>query len=262
MTERLAVVTGATGGIGRAIATRLGSDGFTVVAHYNRNEAAARELAAAITEQGGRCLTVQADLESVHGVDTVVGFVDELLAGEDGLSVGILVNNAALLLGPSFDTATPEEFDRYFAINVRAPLFLAQQLSRRMAPGGSVVNISSAGAHFSSPGDILYTMTKATIESLTKNMAEAVAPRGIRVNAVVPGFTNNGNPAFKNPAVLAYMSAFALLGGVAAPEVVADAVSFLASDKASRTTGALLDVTGGSLLGVRGEREHGLKALL
>lgn len=262
MVERLAIVTGATGGIGRAICMRLSNDGYTLVAHYHRNEASAHALATLVADRGGRCLTLRADLALPEGVDEIVAAVDELLGREPDTLLCALVNNAARLLGPSFECATPAQFDEYFSINTRAPFFLSQQLSRRMHMGGCIVNLSSASAHFSSPGDIVYAMTKACTESLTKNMAEAVAPLGIRVNAVIPGFTDNGHAAFDNADAVHYMSSFAALGGVSDPATVADAVAFLISASASRTTGALLDVSGGSLLGIRGEKAKGLREFL
>ena len=131
-----------------------------------------------------------------------------------------------------------------------------------MLNGGSIVNISSASAHFSSPGDIIYAMTKAALESFTRNVAEAVADRGIRANVVIPGFTDNGHPAFSDDRVRQYMSSFSVLGGVADPETVAEAVRFLISDRSRRTTGASIDVTGGSTLGARGSRGGSVKDLL
>lgn len=149
-----------------------------------------------------------------------------MLSNNTGYTVAALVNNATRLLGPSFGETTPAQFDAYFALNARAPFLLAQELCRRMTAGGGVVNVSSASAHFSSPGDIVYAMSKAALESLTRNMAEAAAARGIRVNTVVPGFTDNGHPGFHDPAVRSYMGSFAVLGGVSAPEDVAEGVRF------------------------------------
>ena len=258
----LAVVTGATGGIGGAAAVALARAGYAVLAHYGTRSDRAEELRGRIVAEGGRCHLVSSDLGTAGGIAPVGAAVDALLAQDPGLELRLLVNNAAKLLGPSFFDATPEAFDEYFAINTRAPLFLAQRLVRSMTAGGSIVNVSSASAHFSSPGDIVYAMSKAAVESLTRNLAEAVASRGIRVNAVIPGFTDNGHPAFGDEAVREYMSSFSVLGGVSDPETVADAIVFLASDAARRTTGALLDVTGGSTLGARGSRSHSVKHLL
>lgn len=259
-TRNIAVITGATGGIGSAICRRLAADGYAIVAHYRANHDRAQELAQALDNTD--CHLISADLSSTAGVDQVASFVDDLLTERPRYVLRALVNNAAKLLGPSFSEATPDQFDEYFTINTKAPFFLAQKLVRRMAPGSSVVNISSASAHFSSPGDIVYAMSKAALESSTRNMAEPLAANGVRVNTVVPGFTDNGHPAFQNPEVRRYMSSFSILGDVATPEIVADAVGFLVSDKASRTTGATIDVSGGSTLSARGERAGGVGALL
>lgn len=248
----VAVVTGATGGIGSALCQTLTREGYVAVAQYRGNHDKAHRLERTLRAAGGVCHVVACDLATDSGVAELVAFVDTLLAAHPEYAVTALVNNAASLLGPSFDEASPEQFDAYFALNVKAPFFLAQQLCRRMVDGGGVVNISSASAHFSSPGDIVYAMSKAALESLTRNMAEAVAGRGIRVNTVVPGFTDNGHPGFQDPTVRAYMASFAVLGDISQPQDVAEATAFLLSTKASRTTGTTLDVTGGSTLSARG----------
>jgi len=254
-----AVVTGASGGIGKAIALRLHTAGYSVLAHYARNDGAAMRLKAEIDGDGGQCFVTQADLATVEGLKSVTEAVDRIIASEPRLELRALVNNAARLLGPSFETATVEQFDDFFALNARAPFFLAQTLAKRMFRGGSIVNISSAGVHFSSPSDIVYAMSKSAVESLTVNAAEALAPRQIRINTVIPGFTDNGHEAFKNPEILAYLSGFSVLGGVSAPSAVAEAVWFLVSDSSKRTTGSTLDVSGGSTLGARPKSAISLK---
>lgn len=258
----LAIVTGATGGIGREICRRLAQDGFDIVAQYHKNVDAARALQNDISNQGRRCRIVQANLSTSSGVDEVCAAIDDELKYANGSSLKLLVNNAAKLLGPSFATATYEQFDQYFAVNTRAPFFLSQRVSERLSSGASIVNISSASAHLSSPGDIVYAMSKSAVESMTRNMAEAVSARSIRVNAIIPGFTDNGNPAFNDPVALDYMSGFSVLGGVSEPQHIAEAVLFLASDAAARTTGSVLDVSGGSTLGARGTRAHSVRDLL
>ncbi len=260
--KKIALVTGATGGIGVAICRRLAFDGFDIFAQYFKNQDRADELKRIIENEGVTCHLVQSDLRTEEGVSVLVAAVGGLLFTNDDADLTVLVNNAAKLIGPSFPDATPVQFDEYFSLNTKAPFFLTQQLSTRMAAGSSIVNISSAGAHFSSPGDIIYAMSKAAIESLTINAAEALAGKGIRINTVVPGFTDNGHPAFKLPEVQEYMSSFSVLGGVGQPKTVADAVAFLASDKSSRTTGATLDVSGGSLLGARPAGGLSLRSLI
>lgn len=247
----LAVVTGASGGIGRVIALRLHDAGYAVVAQYSRNAGSAKSLKAEIESDGGHCVLAKADLATAHGLQELVEAVDAALESTPHLKLQALVNNAARLLGPSFETATIDQFDQFFALNTRAPFFLTQMLAERMAQGGSIVNISSAGAHFSSPTDIVYAMSKAAVESLTVNAAEALAGRQIRINTVIPGFTDNGHEAFKNPDILAYLSGFSILGGVSTPTFVAEAILFLLSESAGRTTGTTLDVSGGSTLGAR-----------
>lgn len=255
----VAIVTGATGGIGKSICKRLSREGFAILAFYSKNTEQARMLHAEISKEGGVCHTHSADLSNADGIKKACEFVDNLLIENPLYRVLGLVNNAAKLLSPSFFNTRPEDFDEYFAVNTKAAFFLSQHAANIMVEGASIVNISSASAHFSSPGDITYAMSKAAIESLTLNMAEAVASKHIRVNAVIPGFTDNGHQAFQDPAVLEYMSTFALMGSVSQPETVANAVSFLISNESSRTTGAFVDVTGGSLLGIRGQRMNSVR---
>lgn len=261
MTGKLAVVTGASGGIGTEIARTLGAEGFYVVGQYRSRSSAALSLKKTLDETGSGAEMVEADLSLPSGIAELVRAVRRR-SSESSLQVALLVNNAARLLGPSFTDATPESFDEFVAVNTKAPFFLTQLLSRDMVAGAAVVNISSASAHIASAGDIVYAMTKSALESLTRNMAEALAPRGIRVNAVMPGFTDNGHPAFSDERALAYMSSLSALGGVSTTSAIADAVSFLGSDRAARTTGAVLDVTGGMTLHPRPHREGSVRDLL
>jgi 3-oxoacyl-[acyl-carrier protein] reductase len=259
--HKIVVVTGATGGIGRAICRTLAEDGYTILACYNTNHDAASRQSEEQSRRGHKVHFLSADLSTLTGIASLLACLDELM-DQRGYTPHGLVNNAAKLLGPSFKEATPEQFDAFFNANSRAPFFLTQGIVQRMTAGGSIVNISSASAHFSSPGDIVYAMTKAALESFTRNVAEAVAERGIRANVVIPGFTDNGHPAFSDDRIRAYMSSFSVLGGVADPSTVAEAVSFLISDRSKRTTGASIDVTGGSTLGARGTRSASVKDLL
>lgn len=250
--KALVAVTGASGGIGQSICIALAREGYDVVGQYRSHPSDAEVTRKAVEAEGRRCSVIAADLEEPAGLRSVCDAVDQYLATHGDAVLHGLVNNAALLLGPGFESAGEEDFDRYMAVNVRAPFILSQQLSRRMRQGGSIVNISSAGTAFSSPGDIVYAMSKSALEALTFHAAEALGARKIRINTVVPGFTDNGHPLFSNPDARDHMSSYAALGDVADPAVVADAVLFLLSRRSTRTTGSILDVSGGSRLGYRG----------
>jgi 3-oxoacyl-[acyl-carrier protein] reductase len=250
-TRPLAVVTGASGGIGQAICLRLVKGGYDIIAQYNSRSLEAERLQARLNAEGGNCTLVKADLGVAGSVELVVAALDERLSEPEGGTVSALVNSAALMLGPGFGSTTTDEFDRYFAVNTKAPFFLSQHVAQRMSAGGSIVNISSAGVHFSSPGDIVYSMTKAALEALSFHAAERLAARGIRINSIIPGFTDNGHDLFSNSKAREHMSSFAVLGGVSETSTVADAVAFLVSSESSRTTGTTLDVSGGSTIGAR-----------
>ncbi|MFK4788239.1 SDR family NAD(P)-dependent oxidoreductase [Microbacterium sp. ZW T5_56] len=252
-------MTGASGGIGAHICETLSLEGYAVVAQFASNRRRVDELARVLRLRGGACLPVEADLTTSAGIDGVVAAVSGQLVASPGARLLALVNNAACMQGPSFSTATLEAFDRFVALNVRAPFLLTQALSNVMCAGASIVNISSASAHIASGSDPIYAMTKAALESLTRNLAIELGPRGIRVNGVIPGYTDNGNALFRDPRARKYMGAMSVLGGVASPSAVADAVQFLVSDRAARTTGTFLDVSGGMTLHPRASANGGVR---
>ena len=179
---------------------------------YATNAGATQRLVADLHDAGVDAWSVRADLSSPQGVDELVCAVDQVIERDSTHEVTALVNNAGLMLSPSFGSATAADFDRYLALNARAPLLLTQALADRMRSVGGVVNVFSVGTHFASPGDIVYAMSKAALESLTKNAAPALAERGIGINTVLPGFTDNGHPAFRDVEVRAYLASYAALG--------------------------------------------------
>jgi len=162
----------------------------------------------------------------------------------------ILVNNAGVTsTGQAPDEITPEDFDRYFAVNAKAPYFIVQRALAAMPAGGRIVNISSGLTRTANPDQLAYAMTKGAIEQLTLHLARLVAPRGITVNTVAPGITDNGGPIFDNPQAVAAMSQLSAFRRVGAAGDVADIVTFLTTDEARWITGAFIDATGGTLLG-------------
>ncbi|MGW0747532.1 SDR family NAD(P)-dependent oxidoreductase [Streptomyces sp. NPDC002817] len=249
---KTALVTGSSRGIGRSIAVGLAQEGALVVVHYANGERAALETVELIEKDGGRAFTVRAQLG-------VPGDVDQLFQGlEAGLkertgdtTLDILVNNAAqsLPLGIAPEEMSAEQFDTLFAVNAKAPFFITQRALGLIPDGGRVINISSAMTRKSNPSGVLYAMTKGALEQLSLHFARHLAPRGITINSLAPGVTDNGSEIFNIPEVVEQMSQFSAFHRVGVPKDVADVVAFLATDEARWITGAFIDVSGGSLLG-------------
>lgn len=234
-------MTGASRGIGRAIAQRLATDGARVAVHYGTNVKAAEECVAEIGAD--RAFAVGAELSEPGAVDTLLARVDEEFDGLD-----ILVNNAAIPSSGDLERATTEEFDRIFAVNVRAPFFLVQRALARMRDGGRIINIGSVvSTHVASPELIMYAMSKGALDVFGRTLAKALGPRGITVNTVAPGvIATDANAAWlQYPEVSASAARRAALGRVGDPRDVADVVAFLASDDARWITGDTIEISGG-----------------
>ncbi|NED81166.1 SDR family oxidoreductase [Streptomyces sp. SID11233] len=256
MSDRLegktALVTGSSRGIGRAIAIRLAREGALVAVHYAHALESADATLATIEQEGGRGFTVRAELG-------VPGDVHELFLGlERGLKertgetkLDILVNNAGETTqdGIAPEDVTPEQFDRFFAVNAKAPYFLVQRALPSIPEGGRIINISSGLTRVANPGQVAYAMTKGAVEQLTLHLARQLAPRGITINSVAPGITDNGSPVFGIPAAVAEMAKLSAFQRVGQAGDVADIVTFLATDEARWITGSFVDATGGTLLG-------------
>jgi 3-oxoacyl-[acyl-carrier protein] reductase len=250
LTNKTALVTGSSRGIGRGIAERLGRDGAIVAVHYMSNTESAEQTVKTIVAAGGRAFTVQAELGVPGDVDNLF---DRLRAGltehAGKVELDILVNNAGIMGGVAPEDITPEIFDRLVTINARAPLFIVQRALSIMPDGGRIINISSGLTRVANPQEIAYAMTKGAVEMISLHYARYLGPRRITVNSVAPGVTNNGHPAFDNPDAMAMMSKLSAFGRVGQPADIADVVAFVASDDARWVTGAFIDASGGSLLG-------------
>ncbi|MFF3378952.1 SDR family oxidoreductase [Streptomyces sp. NPDC002680] len=251
LTGKTALITGSSRGIGRATALEMGREGALVAVHYAHNEEAARDTVEQIEKDGGQAFAVRAELG-------VPGDVHELFLGlEQGLKerigevrLDILVNNAGETTnGVAPEEVTPEQFDRYFAVNAKAPYFTVLRALEVMPDGGRIINISSGLTRFANPEQVAYSMTKGAVEQLTLHFARHVAPRGITVNTVAPGITDNGSAVFDIPEAVEQMSQLSAFKRVGAAKDVADVVTFLATDEARWITGSFLDATGGTLLG-------------
>jgi NAD(P)-dependent dehydrogenase (short-subunit alcohol dehydrogenase family) len=248
---KTALVTGGSRGIGRATAERLARDGALVAVHYASNAGAASEVVSAIGDSGGRAFAVRSELGSPDGAGTLWSEFDQACRqhGDDGLD--ILVNNAGIAIPGRFDAATPSDFDRMFAVNVRAPFFLTQQGLQRLRAGGRIVNISSAITRLALPDAIGYGLTKGALDVFSLILAKELGPLGITVNAIAPGFVDtdaNADWLRDNTDAQASTAAMSALGRVGRPEDIAEVVAFLASDAGGWITGQVIDASGGTRL--------------
>ncbi|MFF3887105.1 SDR family oxidoreductase [Streptomyces sp. NPDC001914] len=250
LTGKTALVTGSSRGIGRATAIRLAREGALVAVHCASNGAAADETVAAIEKEGGRAFPLVAELGVPGDVHELFLKLERELKERTGATtVDILVNNAGVMGGVAPEDLTPEAFDRLFAVNAKAPYFLLQRALRNLPDGGRVINISSGLTRVANPQEVAYAMTKGAIDQLTLHFAKHLGPRGITVNSVGPGITDNGTPVFDDKDAVAAMASFSVFGRVGDTRDVADVVAFLASDDSRWITGSYLDASGGTLLG-------------
>jgi NAD(P)-dependent dehydrogenase (short-subunit alcohol dehydrogenase family) len=249
--NKTALVTGASRGIGRATAAALAIAGAHVLVHYGRSAHEAESLVAEIQTKGGRANAVSADLRTPDGASLLAKQVRSIV---DRLNV--LVLNAGISKSARIADYTVEDFDSLFATNVRGPFFLVQQLLPALGEGSSIVVVSSLGARsvvgksdLANPSILAYASTKGALETLVKNWAAILGPRGIRVNAVAPGVIDTDMSNFtKTEAGREVALGMQALKRLGKPEDVADVVAFLASDGARWITGASIPVDGGSKL--------------
>jgi bifunctional oxygenase/reductase len=249
--NRTALVTGSSRGIGRAVAERLAADGALVAVHYNTGIEAAQQVVSGIVDKGGRAFMVHAELGVPGDVDMLFAALEAGLKEHNGgdVRLDIVVNNAGVMGGIAPDEVTPEQFDRLFAVNAKAPFFIVQRALKIMPDGGRIINISSGLTRFANPDEVAYAMSKGAVEMLALHFAKSLGPRGITVNSVAPGITRNDNPLFDIPEAVEQMAQLSTFNRVGEPSDVADVVAFLASPDGRWVTGSFVDASGGTLLG-------------
>ncbi|WP_433598161.1 SDR family oxidoreductase [Nocardia sp. CA-135953] len=237
LSGRTAIVTGASRGIGRAIAVRLATRGAAVVVGYLRNEEKANAVVEEILEQGGRAIAVQGDLAKPTEVKRLFDRAEEVFGALD-----IVVANAAdVVIKPVVD-CTEEEFDKLFAANAKSAFFTMQEAARRVRDGGRIIATSTGGTRMFFTETSLYLGTKAAVEQFVRVLSRELGPRDVTVNALSPGFTDTDLLPDRDREVAAGMSAF---GRVGQPEDVADVAVFLAGDQGRWVTGQNLGAGGG-----------------
>jgi len=245
LSDKTALVTGASRGIGRATAHALAAAGARVIVHYVQASGDADSLVAEIRSNGGSAESAGADLSAPDGAHILAAKVRALVSGR----LDILVANAGISKAATIEQQTVDDFDRLFAINVRAPFFLVQQLLPLLGDGSSVVFVSSLVAHAALGNLAAYAATKGAVDTLVKHLAAALGPQGIRVNAVAPGIIDTDMSNFtRTESGRETARGLQALKRIGKPDDIADVIAFLSTEAARWITGDTIRADGGSKL--------------
>lgn len=238
---KVAIVTGASRGIGRAIALRLSQEGASVVVNYARGAEQAKDVVSAIEAAGGKALAVQADVSKTAEIRDLFDRTQETYS-----QVDILVNNAGVILYKPVAEVTEAEFDNLFAINVKGTFFACQEAAKRMAEGGRIVNFSSSTTAIMMPTYGVYVATKGAVEQLSRSLAKELGDRQITVNVISPGPTDTELfTVGKTAEQIQRFTQMTALGRLGKVEDIADVTAFLCSEQARWITGQNIRVNGG-----------------
>ena len=240
LSGKVAIVTGASNGIGRAIAERIAEEGAIVVVNYSKSSDKAQQVVVGIQARGGKALAVQADMSQVGDARRLV--IDTL---KQFNRLDILINNAGKFMPKSLDETTEEDFDGVIALNAKGPYFAMQEAAKALKDGGRIVNISTGGTQLNFPGATAYLGSKAALEQYTKGLAQELAPKGVTVNCVSPGFTETGMMTEEYRQIGIQLSPMKRLG---VPKDIADVVAFIVSEEARWLTGQTIQVGGGIVM--------------
>ncbi|MBO0992670.1 SDR family oxidoreductase [Bacillus sp. SD088] len=248
---KIAVVTGASRGIGRAIALRLAKDGALVSVHYAKNEEAANETVQEIEAMGGQAFAIQYLFELASNMRAFFEKLDSKLQAITGnTTFDILVNNAGISYMGTIEEISEEAFDQVMAVNLKSPFFLTQLALNRLRNEGRIINISSASTQNNFPGTLIYNLSKAGLNTLTQNLAKQLGTRGITVNALLPGVveTEINAERLKNLEAKKYAAQSSVFNRLGQVEDIADVVAFFASPDSRWVTGQIVDTSGGGIL--------------
>jgi 3-oxoacyl-[acyl-carrier protein] reductase len=245
LSVKTALVTGASRGIGRATSLALAKTGAQILVHYSKAEKEADAVVAEIRRTGGRAEKVNADLALKDGPHQLAEQVRSIV----GRRLDILVANAGISVASPIEETKVDDFDKLFAVNVRAPYFLVQQLLPILCKDSSITFVSSLAAHASVNNISAYSATKGAIDTLVKHFAAALGAKGIRVNAVAPGVVDTDISNFtKTETGREITLGMQALKRIAKPDDIGSVIAFLASDAAKWITGDTVHVDGGSKL--------------
>ncbi|ALS02379.1 short-chain dehydrogenase [Enterococcus silesiacus] len=251
LTNKIALVTGASRGIGRSIARRLAKEGAFVIVHYARKEDEAKAVVQQIKQEGGEACLIGADFSTLAGIQTFYETLDRTLyKNKNTQKIDILVNNAGIGQVVGLEESTESSFDEVMQLNVKAPFFVTQEALPRLNNKGRIINISSFVTRVASPDVFTYSMSKGAIDTFTLLLAKQLGSRAITVNAIQPGIINTEMNAdtLKNPEGQKYVSSLSIFNRLGEPEDIADITAFLASDDSRWVTGQLIDASGGTHL--------------
>jgi NAD(P)-dependent dehydrogenase (short-subunit alcohol dehydrogenase family) len=242
---KIALVTGASRGIGAAIAQRLASEGAEVVLHYGSGRSEAEGLASELRASGHKVHLLQADLSAVDGGQRLV----ERLRALPLERVDILVNNAGIALFAGLSETKAEDFEQLISVNVRSLFFVTQGVVQLMPDGGRVINVGTAATRIAFPGITAYSASKGFVNALTLQLAAELGPKSITVNTVAPGAIDTRMSAWiHGPGGKETLAQVQALPGIGQPAHVSGLVAFLAGPGGAWTTGQVIDVSGGTKL--------------
>lgn len=246
--EKVAVVTGASRGIGREIALRLARDGALVGVHYSSSEATATAVVREIEESGGSAFLLKADVSSVPQIKQMYDSLDAELTKRTGTAqFDILVNNSGVAPAATVDETTEETFDQVISVNLKGAFFVTQQALPRLRDGGRIINISSVVTRTPIPEVAVYCMSKGAINTFTLLLAGQLGKRGITVNTLAPGWTATDMNAdvLADPEMRQQISSLTTLGRIGSVDDIASVAAFLASPDSGWVTGQYIEASGG-----------------